>query len=87
MCMGSVARCMEKLVLLQNWSNEINIAQLSLKYDTMKLQVQSIRPLASITVEFPYRIKIHIISKIRINTDFFVHLATLTQPRPIFFFH
>ncbi len=48
MGMGSVARCMEKFVLLQNWSNEINIAQLSLKYGMMKLQVQSIRPLASI---------------------------------------
>ncbi len=35
--MGSVARCTEKSVLLQNWSNEINIAQLLLKYDTMKL--------------------------------------------------
>ncbi len=28
---------MEKFVLLQNWSNEIIIAQLSLKYGTMKL--------------------------------------------------
>ncbi len=48
MCTGSVTRCTEKFVLLQNWSNEINIAQLSLKYGTMKLQAQSIRPLASI---------------------------------------
>ncbi len=48
MCMGSVARCTEKFVLLQNWSNKINIAQLSLKHGTMKLQVQSIRPLANI---------------------------------------
>ncbi len=48
MCMGSVARCTEKFVLLQNWSNKINIAQLLLKYGTMKLQVQSIRSLASI---------------------------------------
>ncbi len=35
--MGSVARYMEKFVLLQNWSNKINIAQSSLKYGTMKL--------------------------------------------------
>ncbi len=35
--MGSVARCTDKSVLLQNWSNEINIAQLLLKYGTMKL--------------------------------------------------
>ncbi len=88
MCMGSVARCMEKFVLLHNWSNEINIAQLSLKYGTMKLQVQSIRPLASSFFKIPYSlwisvpladffIKIRIISKIRINTDFSVHLATL----------
>ncbi len=48
MGMSQVARCKEKFVLLQNWSNEINIAQLSLKYGTMKLQLQSIKPLASI---------------------------------------
>ncbi len=47
MGMGRVARCKEKFVLLQNWSNEINIAHLSLKYGKMKLQVQSIKPLAS----------------------------------------
>ncbi len=82
--MGRVARCKEKFVLLQ----EINIAQLSLIYGTMKLQVQSIKPLASIFFLIPYyltisvpladfRIKIRIMSKIRINTDFSVHLATL----------
>ncbi len=37
MSIGSVARCMEKFIFLQNWSNEINIDQLSLKYGTMKL--------------------------------------------------
>ncbi len=91
---GWVARCKEKFVLLQNWSNEINIAQLSLKYGTTKLQVQIIKPLASIIFFFliPYylrisipladfRIKINIMSKIRINTDFSIHLATLLWPR------
>ncbi len=60
--MGRVARCKEKFVLLQ----EINIAQLSLKYGTMKLQVQSIKPLASflkkfhIILEFPYHWQISV---------------------------
>ncbi len=54
----------------------------------MKLQVQSIKPLASFFFLIPYdlrisvplsdfHIKIRIMSKIRINTDFSVPLATL----------
>ncbi len=53
----------------------------------MKLQVQSIKPLASILISVPladFRIKIRIMSKIRINTDFSVHLATLLVIRLAF---
>ncbi len=45
MGMGSVATYIwkvEKFVLLQNWSNKIIIAQLSLKCGTLKLQVQAL---------------------------------------------